>query len=245
MPARDAATSEELEATRATNAVLDRIRAMQSGIGPGQTDPAEPSLPPEQAVYTETQDPLDRWHRRIEEAQRDRDQGWFLDPVLGVVDATVFAVGDFFEQTVRAIQPPVVPVRPLYLSEDRTANALLLQYESPQALEKTWTTLIAPSEGTLLSAAHQLVQADTWNALDGQAVALSPEMVKVVLPVPLDPYFVRTSDPSTRELWLLASNAVSQYLLVWVCLVLITIALLGVTTSRLVRRMGRSSATDR
>jgi len=120
------------------------------------------------------------------------------------------------------------------------SSLLLAQASSPDDLS-AWTLLTAPSDEQLAAATRSLVAIETWSAVSGQFSTYSLATGRVESQAPTSVDFIETRPLSLQNARLIAANWLSSNILFYAIGLIVCSVLLGIATSGLLHRLGRTS----
>jgi cellulose synthase operon protein B len=196
-------------------------------------DPATPSTPGTSEIPArderDTQATFNRWRRALSEGG-----GWRGD---------VSFLQDWFQRTFQFSGASLrfLPVADVAFTVPPNSTALLAQSESPGG-GGAWTLLTAPTPKLLRQGAEALTAQKQWSQLSGHIVSYDMRSGALTTqPVTTFSFFV--SQPlALSNLRLIAANWLSDNILTYSVLLLLTCVLLGLATALFLSRIGRRSA---
>ncbi|MGD9476189.1 cellulose biosynthesis cyclic di-GMP-binding regulatory protein BcsB [Shinella sp. G-2] len=174
-----------------------------------------------------TQDALDEWQLRV------RGGSW-----RGQISAFETWLQDTFDISLSSLR--LLPGEEAPVSPDDTARLLVAQGDSPERTA-VWTVVSAPTGADLRAGMDALAQEAGWQQLDGYATLESKDTETLDTRAVSSTRFVVTQPWSFANLRLIAANWLSSNILAYAVVFCVLSILLGIATSGLLRRFGRSS----
>ena len=173
-----------------------------------------------------TQEVIDEWQSRV------RDGSW-----RGQITALEAWLQDKFDISLSSLR--LLPGEEAHVLPDETARFLVAQGDSPERTA-TWTVVSAPTGADLRAGMDVVAHEARWLQLEGYMSLESKGVEALDTRAVSRTRFVPTQPWTFSNLRLIAANWLSSNILAYAMVFCILSILLGVTTSRLLRRFGRA-----
>jgi hypothetical protein len=202
-------------------------------IASGSAD-AFSETPPANAGFArpeelDTRATFDRWRRRLADGGGWRGNVSFLQ--------------DWLQRTFQfsAASLRFLPIADVAFQPTRNSVILLAEATNP-AGSGAWTLLLAPTSSMLRQGAEALTTQRQWSRITGHIVSYDGKTGSLRT-MPVTTFSMLATSPlSVANLRLIAANWLSENIFAFSVLLLTVCVLLGLTTARLVSRIGRQSS---